>query len=127
MESYKQDKVLFITVIVSIVVSTFVNMGICNDFAYQVSKCPLFILFIMISDKLFDFKFKSVPGVVIILFTSIAFLTYVRQCIVNRKELSFPPTKNVHSRLEFLNPVGPVQTTGSLDSFFFKHLIDYKK
>ncbi len=118
------DRFWFSIIVFSLFFTTLFNMGVCNDFAIQTSKCPLYVLLILIADKLYLSSFKSVPGIGIVFLTSIAFLTYCRFCYVNRSNCSIPPTMNTPGIILYADPIGVTQTYGKATSFFFTYLAD---
>ena len=125
-KSFSEDKGWFYAIVVSLWLTTLFNMGICNDFAFQASKCSLFMLNILIADKLYDSGWKSVPAFAVASLCLIAIATFLNFCVKNRANLGIPPTEEAYSKTDFINKIEPVQTSGNPHFFFWRHLADAK-
>jgi len=118
----RKETMLIGIVFLSLIFSTLISVGYCNDFPIRSSACALFVLNVFIAKCFCTAKIKSISSILILSFTGIAIFTHCVFSFKNIKKLGIPPADNIQSFILYKDPGTLHQRKGKQNSFFFKHL-----
>lgn len=111
-------------VFITLLCSTLLNIGFCNDFPIRSSASALFLLEVFLGATLAlpTSRYITIIRLFILFFCLISITTYFFYIWKYRSSLGFPPSDNIISFIEFPEKGTILQRNGNPDSFFFRFL-----